>query len=66
MAELMIEKSFFGKLPLSQEKKVIEEIYEDYVFDVYPKVAYPFLLTDREEVVRMLKSIKGRLEEVGV
>jgi len=58
-------KSFFGKLPYEEEKRLAEEIIKD-MEEVYTKVFIPFIVVDKSIVIEKLKNIKNKLDELGV
>jgi len=61
----MIEKSLFGKFPISVEKKKFEDILEK-TSQTYSYIAYPFLLFNRENIIADMKDIKAKMEDIGV
>lgn len=67
MPETMQEQqlSLFKKFSLDVETKKLSETFEEF-FKVYPNVAYPFLLFNREKTIEGLKKVRNKLIEVGV
>jgi hypothetical protein len=61
----MEAKTLFGKYPLDIEREKFRKIL-DKAIEVYPNVAYPFLLFNRDGTVKALREIKEELSEVGV
>lgn len=60
-----IALSFFGKLPYEEEKKLIASIIED-AEEFYPRIFIPYIVIDKEIVIDKLRSVKRKLDELGV
>lgn len=65
MEQQLAFKSLFGRLPYSEEKKLAAEIIKD-MEEVYPRIYIPFIVIDKAIVIDKLKSIKKKLDELGV
>ena len=65
MEQQVAFKSFFGKLPYEEEKRLAGEIIKD-MEEIYPRVYIPFIVVDKAIVVDKLRSIKKKLDELGV
>ena len=61
----MIEKSLFGKYPISVERKMFGDILDETMV-VFPSMIVPFLLTDRQKAIDGLRNIKAKMEAIGV
>jgi hypothetical protein len=58
-------RSLFGKLPYEQEKEIVKNIISD-VEEFSANIVIPFVVVDKEVVMDKLRSIKRRLDELGV
>lgn len=61
----LLEKSWFGKLPIEEEKRLAKEI-SDRLDDLLARVYLPFVAFDKEKIKSGLVEVKRKLEEMGV
>jgi hypothetical protein len=61
--EIMKTNSFFGKLPIEQEKQLAKEIWE-HTTQAYGRAFFPFMVFDKNIVIYNLREAKRKLGEL--